>query len=1129
MNALFRTTLSLLVLAGGLAAGRAAVAAFPDPYCVRDYSGGVEPITLVRIDGINNVTSAAPGGVADEDFTAIVGQLAPGGEYQIAVQGNNNGPHVGAIAAYFDWNGDGVFDADEGYLVGKLVGSTGVDGQTTSMVIHVPAGATPGPTRMRITKQFTLAATPGIADAPACGSTGSGQAEDYTVILDALAPVPPTLALAINPRGAQVGARVGLGMTLGNTSRGSSALTADFTTTLPAGLGLFAATTTCDGTLVAVDGTRVLTLEAGGAIPPGGCTISTQLVADSGGVFNVATGPLATEQGDAPAALAVFIATEGGPSVTYATGFESPFAVGALNGQQGWSARAFDVATIMPANGTQHVRATSLAAPTSADQPLASTPHFDAADTRYATISANLRLSRTGAGASWRLKPQDPDAGLVTTIVQFDRALARDIQVIDYSTGTLVNTGAQWPVDTYFNFKVIVDRISGALDLCIDGASIYSDPSGAGTAGHNIKSAAISQSPGAGQSAGNTLDADDLRVEYTPYGQCDGVPASFEVTASVGAGAGSISPSGTQTLAEGATPAFTLSPAPGQQLAGVGGTCGGYLVGQLFTTYPLAGDCTVIANFVATDPVASVAPAAIDLTAEEGRLAYAPLTIANAGAGTLDWAIAESAARKRDHAPPSFRNNPAARMAPGALMAVSELGNGRGTGGNASGAALIAGPLVIAQMADNTPGPQGVACNAQDGSAIRDNSWWRRFDLDTYPALSGRSSVDIDSVTVAAGGMHFPGGLPATINLYTTPHAVAPASIDTAQLTLVGSASLSISTAWTPITVPVSGHIDDLARTDLVVEFHTDGAPGGTWYPGANATPQSGPTFLSSSACGIARPTRAADLGFADFHLGMLVNLDEGKAVREAPCDNPGDIPWLGASPVSGALPGGASDTVMVTGDATQLLPGSYAANLCITSNDPLQPLIRVPVTLTVNPSDGIFCNGFDADGNGHCAAVPLLPDIVTSGPLNHPIADDLHGTSVNWITGAIQDGYVANDHFNPYDNNQQLTFWWNTGAPDIAGVSSSTTTSDFLVLPAGAVVGPASAWSTQNNPGPAAWAAGATGYLGFRFNCAALPTPPASGLCYGYVHLQTTAPTGFPATILDYAYDQSGNPITVP
>ncbi|QNP49137.1 hypothetical protein [Diaphorobacter aerolatus] len=80
---------------------------------------------------------------------------------------------------------------------------------------------------------------------------------------------------------------------------------------------------------------------------------------------------------------------------------------------------------------------------------------------------------------------------------------------------------------------------------------------------------------------------------------------SFNVTPSAGAH-GAISPSAVQATPYGSTAAFTVTPAPGYS-ASVGGTCGGSLSGSVYTTGPIAADCTVNASFVAL-PVFSVTP-----------------------------------------------------------------------------------------------------------------------------------------------------------------------------------------------------------------------------------------------------------------------------------------------------------------------------------------------------------------------------------------------------------------------------------------------------------------------------------------------------------------------------------------
>ena len=64
-------------------------------------------------------------------------------------------------------------------------------------------------------------------------------------------------------------------------------------------------------------------------------------------------------------------------------------------------------------------------------------------------------------------------------------------------------------------------------------------------------------------------------------------------------------------------------------------------------------------------------------------------------------------------------------------------------------------------------------------------------------------------------------------------------------------------------------------------------------------------------------------------------------------CNVIGNIDWLGVSPSSGSLSPGQTDLV-VTYDAAGLGDGVYTDTLCINSNDPDEPVLNVPVTMTV-------------------------------------------------------------------------------------------------------------------------------------------------------------------------------------
>jgi hypothetical protein len=60
------------------------------------------------------------------------------------------------------------------------------------------------------------------------------------------------------------------------------------------------------------------------------------------------------------------------------------------------------------------------------------------------------------------------------------------------------------------------------------------------------------------------------------------------------------------------------------------------------------------------------------------------------------------------------------------------------------------------------------------------------------------------------------------------------------------------------------------------------------------------------------------------------------------------DIPWLSESPVNGTISGGGCSTVDITFDSTSLSMGKYIGGFQIHSNDPDEPVVTMPVSLTV-------------------------------------------------------------------------------------------------------------------------------------------------------------------------------------
>ncbi len=59
-------------------------------------------------------------------------------------------------------------------------------------------------------------------------------------------------------------------------------------------------------------------------------------------------------------------------------------------------------------------------------------------------------------------------------------------------------------------------------------------------------------------------------------------------------------------------------------------------------------------------------------------------------------------------------------------------------------------------------------------------------------------------------------------------------------------------------------------------------------------------------------------------------------------------VSWLAVSPTSGTIAAGESETISLDFDATDMLENTYTADLNLSSNDPDEPMITIPITLIV-------------------------------------------------------------------------------------------------------------------------------------------------------------------------------------
>ena len=163
---------------------------FPTPYCTIMDSEEVvvEEITSVNFFGTVITNSDATSVLIDK--TAISINVVPNEPYTLQVSGATKGNFDNAIMAFIDWNNNGILDdAGEVYQVGTLTNSTGSDAVSVSLAINIPATATPGLKRIRITKIYKDADSPAATNPCAIyffpfgygPYAGYGQALDFTL------------------------------------------------------------------------------------------------------------------------------------------------------------------------------------------------------------------------------------------------------------------------------------------------------------------------------------------------------------------------------------------------------------------------------------------------------------------------------------------------------------------------------------------------------------------------------------------------------------------------------------------------------------------------------------------------------------------------------------------------------------------------------------------------------------------------------------------------------------------------------------------------------------------------------------------------------------------------------------
>ena len=142
-----------------------------------------------------------------------------------------------------------------------------------------------------------------------------------------------------------------------------------------------------------------------------------------------------------------------------------------------------------------------------------------------------------------------------------------------------------------------------------------------------------------------------------------------------------------------------------------------------------------------------------------------------------------------------------------------------------------------------------------------------------------------------------------------------------------------LQNSLTLVNVPISGSFsnDDVLVLEWVV-------PESTVFFGGNELGQTDPTYLMAPGCGATEPMNLAELG--DFPLNAWVANVHGTS-------GPG---LLAITPESGVISPGESEELTFFVDATEAEPGDYSFEVLITTNDPANPTVTLPVLVTVKP-----------------------------------------------------------------------------------------------------------------------------------------------------------------------------------
>ncbi|MEU4780149.1 S8 family serine peptidase [Micromonospora sp. NPDC023633] len=173
----------------------------------------------------------------------------------------------------------------------------------------------------------------------------------------------------------------------------------------------------------------------------------------------------------------------------------------------------------------------------------------------------------------------------------------------------------------------------------------------------------------------------------------------------------------------------------------------------------------------------------------------------------------------------------------------------------------------------------------------------------------------------------------------------------------------------------------EMDRTGKLVGVYAP--PGGSGYQGVH--PLGNGNILTTSSKGVQEIDRSGRVVEVENDKGAARFVTHVRLPDLQPCVTPDEVPWLTASRTAAGTGAGKATEVTISMDSTGLAAGTYRAQLCVTSDDPTNPLVTLPVTLQV--TDQTCGQVVSGEHRGplsvRAGVVCLAPGAAVSGPVS--------------------------------------------------------------------------------------------------------------------------------------------------